>query len=185
MALGRKSVIAIGFLFIALALWLIYQLSIEVSEIYGKADADTKLGVLTATGSAAAFILNNMVQSSRERKARLFESKREAYDRFFSFFFSLFTAQRSGAELETEATVQNFQEFTRSVMTWGSAETVNALNHYQRAAEAAQENPIAIFTHTETLLRALRKDLGHSDSRLENLALTKLILKGDEHHKLS
>ncbi len=33
--------------------------------------------------------------------------------------------------------------------------------------------------------RALRKDLGHSDLSLEKFALTKLLLKGDEHEKLN
>jgi len=79
-----------------------------------------------------------------------------------------------------------FGAFTQDVMTWGSAATVNALNEYQRGGlKVTPGDMTALFQNTETLLRALRKDLGHSDATLEPFALTKLVLKPDEHHKLS
>lgn len=178
--LGYLLVIIVVFM----GLWLVFELLREILRIYGRADADVKLGVLTAAGSALAFVINNAVQASRERRARLFESKREAYDRFFQFLFSIFEAQRKGQEFEDENAVDNFQDFVRSVMTWGSAETVNAVNQYQQQSLAALGNFQNSFIATERLLRALRKDLGHSDNQLKNFALTKLLLKAEEHEKL-
>lgn len=157
----------------------------EVWRLYGSAGADVQLGVITAAGSALAFVANNAVQSARERKARLFENKREAYDKFFEFFFSIFTSQKSGNPLGENELAEKFQEFTRAVMTWGSADTINSVIEFQRASNGGDPNDLKkMLAPTETLLRALRKDLGHSDSAMDRYGLTKLILKADEHHKL-
>lgn len=157
----------------------------EFVSLYGKADPNLKLGVITALGSGAAFLWNNLHQSRRERQARLFENKREAYDHFFEFFFSIFAAQKSGKPLDEGALAEKFGVFTRNVMTWGSAPTINAVNRYQvESLRATGGDMTTLFKPTEDLLRALRKDLGHSDSALERYALTKLILRAEEHHKL-
>lgn len=165
--------------------WLSFELVREVLRLYGNAEADLKLGVITAAGSALAFVVNNAIQSGRERKARLFENKREAYDKFFEFFFSIFVSQKSGKPLTEKQLAEKFNEFTRNVMTWGSAETVNAVNEYQRSNLNVDPSDLkALFSTTEKLLRALRRDLGHSDRSLSKFGLTKLILKADEHYKL-
>lgn len=157
----------------------------EFLTLYRLADPNLKLGVLTAIGSGIAFMWTTLHQSRRERQARLFESKREAYDKFFEFFFGIFDAQRAGKPLSDAKLVQMFSEFTRNVMTWGSAAAINAVNEYQRASTDVPPGDLkALFRNTETLLRALRSDLGHGDSALEPFALTKLILKAEEHHKL-
>ncbi len=165
--------------------WLGFEIIREVLRLYGIASADIKLGVMTASGSALAFVVNNAIQSSRERRARLFENKRAAYNEFFEFFFSIFTQQKAGTPLDDKQLEKSFSNFTRNVMTWGSAATVNAVLEYQRSSlQVEPDNTKSMFGPTEKLLRALRKDLGHSDSPLEKSALTKLILKADEHHKL-
>lgn len=176
----------IALLAVAILGWIGFELVCEVLRLYGRAEADLKLGVITATGSALAFLVNNAIQSSRERRARLFENKREAYDKFFEFFFSIFAAEKSGNPLSQDKLAEKFHEFTRNVMTWGSAETVNAVNEYQQASlNSNSSNLKETFATTERLLRALRKDLGHADNRMDKFGLTKLILKADEHHKLN
>jgi hypothetical protein len=165
--------------------YLGYKFFLEVWALYNQADSNVKLGMLTATGSAVAFITSNAINSSRERKARLFESKRDAYNEFFDFFFSLFKNVKNGTDYPEDEMVEKVSKFTRGVMTWGSAKTVNAVIEWQKQSENLDgKNIKSIFLVTENLLRALREDLGHSDSTLKDFALTKLILKADEHHKL-
>lgn len=143
-----------------------------------------KLGVLTAAGSALAFIINNAVQSSRERRARLFEAKRQAYGDFFKAFMSFFHKTAQGENPEGLEMVKAIQNLSTDVMTWGSAATINAFNQFQRESVMPASDQRALFLRTERFLRALRNDLGHSDANLKPFALTKLILKGDEHAKL-
>lgn len=167
-----------------LGVWFAVELILEILRLYGVADSDLKLGVITAGGSALAFVINNAIQASRERRARLFEAKREAYAEFFEAFMSFFHRFGQGQETPMEEMVQAIQSLSTEVMTWGSAETVNAFNKYQRANAVPTDDTTELFRRTETFLRALRKDLGHSDRSLENLALTKLLLRGDEHANL-
>ena len=99
--------------------------------------------------------------------------------------FELFSAQRQGSDLTEDETIERMNAIVKDVMVWGSAETVNQYNAFLRnSLTANQDNPKVLFENVEALLRSFRKDLGHNDRALENLALTKLILKPDEHDKL-
>lgn len=159
--------------------------AIEFYELYVLAGPSVKLGIITAIGSAIALLSNNFYQSKRERQSRLFEEKRKAYDKFFEFFFAIFEGQKSGGALSDAQMQKNYSDFTRSVMTWGSASTIKAMNEYQRASLVANKSDNKkLFLITEKLLRALRKDLGHNDASLPTLALTKLVLKAEEHEKI-
>jgi hypothetical protein len=75
------------------------------------------------------------------------------------------------------------RDTVKDVMVWGSANTINEYNKFIRTT-ASQPEGLAIFPVVETLLRALRKDLGHNDQKMEKFGLTKLIVKGDEHGAL-
>ena len=174
-----------GLFFLLVVLILIGVLFVfrEILQLYGRADSDVKLGVITAVGSAIAFLANNAIQSSRERKSRLFEAKREAYARYFRFFMSIFGRLESNPVTEDEM-VAEVRAIATEIMTWGSAETINSFNAYQRNNAAGSPNQQELFRSTEAFLRALRKDLGHDDKSLENLALTKMNLRGNEHANL-
>lgn len=174
--LGLIAVLAIG--------WLFFEIAREVLRLYGTADPDIKLGVMTAIGSLAAFLVTNGIQSERERRARLFESKREAYGVFFKSYMAFFHKTALGEELDPDEMVRSIQSLSRDVMTWGSADTVNAFNKFQRENSSPTDDTVELFRRNEDFLRALRKDLGHKDTSLNRFALTKLILKADEHEKL-
>lgn len=177
----------LGYLIVALlfvaAGWFLFEIGREILRLYSEAENDLKLGVITAAGSALAFVANNAIQSSRERRARLFEAKREAYGEFFESFMSFFHGVAGGRKPTEAELIKAIQGLSTDVMTWGGAETVNAFNNFQRANAAPANNDRELFLRTETFLRALRRDLGHSDGSLKSFALTKLIVRGDEHHK--
>jgi hypothetical protein len=161
----------------------VYAAISEVAHLYAKADSQLKLGVITAFGSAIAFIINNAIQSSRERKAKLFESKRVAYENFFQLFFSMFHAQKMGTPLSEHEIFTEFHDFVKAVMVWGSSDTIKAVLEFQRVASGGLQaaDGTALFSPVENLLRALRKDLGHSDASLKKLDLTKLIVRFEDH----
>jgi hypothetical protein len=157
----------------------------EIYSLYMRADANVRLGVLTAFGSAAAFVINNVIQNARERRSRLFEAKREAYSTFFRFFMSIFHRSDTENPVAEQDIVQALRDLSTTLLTWGSPDAIKAFNSFARQSAL---NPSAegyeLYSRAENFLRALRKDLGHADSSLDKLALTKLIVRGDEHHKL-
>lgn len=175
---------AIAVVLIGVGGWIAFKAIQEIVRLYNIADSDLKLGVITAGGSALAFVINNAIQSSRERRARLFEAKREAYGDFIGSFMSFFHRFAQDQEVPPHEMVNAIRSLSTDVMTWGSAATVNAFNRYQRENIIPTSDPKELFRRTEIFLRALRKDLGHNDSSLRNFALTKLLLRGDEHDNL-
>ena len=170
---------------VLLGLWFAFEIVREIIRLYSSADADLKLGVITAVGSAFAFVLNNAIQASRERRARLFEAKREAYAKFFASFMSFFHRFARDKDVSEQEMITAIQGLATDVMTWGSAQTINAFNKYQKENATPTDDMKKLFARTEEFLRALRNDLGHSDRSLEKFALTKLLLRGDEHEKLN
>ena len=181
---GFAAKVALALVVIIL-LGVLFLLVREFYALYAIAKPELRLGVLTAVGSGAALIWTSSLQAKRERQSRLFESKRAAYSHFFDLLFSMLRAQKLDSEVDQDKLMQDFSAFTQNVMTWGSAETINAFNSWQRGNLSHSDDVKTIFRNIEVLLRALRKDLGHNDTALESFALSKLILKVEEHHKLN
>ena len=155
----------------------------EIAGLYDKAEPSLRLAILTGGGSALGFIINNAIQSSRERKARFFESKREAYGAFFENFLAMFKKREGKDKIEDVS--KTLERLRTDIMVWGSASTINAFNKYsQQSANDPDPGTIVAFQRTEEFLRSLRKDLGHNDSSLGRFGLTKMLLRGDEHDKL-
>jgi|GEM_PF-2222072 len=150
-----------------------------------EASTNVKLGVLTAAVSVFAFVYNNARQQAREIASRHFSEKREAYRKFFDLMFAMVASQGNGEPIPEKETISRMREVAKEIMIWGNADTINAYNDFLvYSATQPSGDPKAIFGIIEELLRNMRKELGHSDSRLKNLALTKLLVKGDEHHNL-
>jgi hypothetical protein len=154
------------------------------------AGSNVKLGAFTAAVSVIALLYNNARQQSRDIASRHFSEKREAYQRFFDLLFEL--TQAEGTDTVETVSVERAREIVKSIMVWGSAETINAYNEFMRfsAMQDMNENPkddsalkLDIFEKIEKLLKSMRKDLGHSDGKLETFSLAKLFIKGDEHYK--
>jgi hypothetical protein len=161
--------------------WLLYIAAL----LFWSASDSVKLGAITALVSVAALIYNNARQQAREIKSRQFVEKRQAYQKFFDLMFDFFAAQRTDKQFSQDEIIDRMQSFVKDVMIWGSADTINEYNAYVRVnASPLPEGDPRIFSNMESLMRSLRRDLGHSDRKLEKLGLTKLLLKGEEHDRL-
>jgi hypothetical protein len=181
----RYSTVGLAILIVVALGYLSFLTFHEMSKLYIQAEPSVRLGVVTAIGSVIAFVANNAIQSSRERRARLFESKREAYDKFFNFFTLFFHKNNTETPMSETEMMESFRNLATGIMTWGSASTINAFNQYQRHnARQDHTDMVDLFSRTETFLRALRRDLGHNDVALENLAMTKMMIRGNDHEEL-
>ena len=164
-----------------------------LSNLFISASGNVKLGILTALISIIVLIYNNSRQQVRDISSRHFNEKREAYrdfiDLIFEFMRAVHTSETPNASLERISKIQ------KNILVWGSAETMNAYNAFMvvsaadkdgNAEQASEDKPdLRIFHAMETLLRSVRKDLGHSDRKLRRFAVTKLFIVADEHHKFS
>ncbi len=73
------------------------------------------------------------------------------------------------------------KKVVKELLVWGSAETINAFNEWQRFAAGSDLDPRKVNFHIDKILRAMRRDLGHEDFMMENRGLMKLFVKGSDH----
>ena len=157
----------------------------ELGHLYTASGTEFKLGLLTAVLSAAGLIWSVLYQKRRELEALQFERKREAYSAFFNFLFEILKANDEGVDPLADPDMKDkWRDLTKQMMIWADATTINAFNFFQRESLAPTDDLKVTFDRVERLMRAFRRDLGHRDRRLERFGLTKLIVKGDEHHKM-
>lgn len=170
---------------LAYTLWLIVPgLLVEVTTLYREADPEFRLGLITAVFSTAGVVWSVIYQRKKELDSLRFERKREAYGVFFDLLFDFMKAGDTEIDIMDPALQGRFQDLQKKMMIWGSPGTINAFNRFQvESLEPAADIKVT-FARMETLLRQFRSDLGHQDRKLKKFALTKLILKSDEHHQL-
>lgn len=176
--------ILVGLALIAGTSWAVYSLV----ALYLTASDTLKLGVLTAAISVIALIYNNARQHRREISSRHFSEKRQAYQKFFDFMFEMFSEDRTGVMLSEVEKEERARAIVKNLMIWGSADTINQYTNFVRSSvelDTDLDVDPKLFCNVESLLRSFRRDLGHDDSRLEALGLTKLLVKPEEHSKLT
>lgn len=168
---------------IGVAAYGAYWALTELWHLYSRAGDDFKLGVLTAFVSLFGVVWSVIYQRRKELLALQFERKREAYGAFFDLFFDFLDAGKRGVDPVLDQSFQDkWTNLTKSLMVWGGARTINAFNAFQ-AGSVVGEDIKESSARIEKLMREFRADLGHKDTQLKPYALTKLIVKGDEHHK--
>lgn len=99
--------------------------------------------------------------------------------------FDMFEAQSDETTIDDKESIKRTRSFVKDIMVWGSPETINQYNIFIRnSVTQSSDDPKAVMSNVEALMRSLRKDLGHDDRKLEKLGLSKLLIKGEEHGAL-
>lgn len=80
-----------------------------------------------------------------------------------------------GGDPEAPSLQEFFREFTTDLVLWGSPGVIRAYGRFRAASEddSAQDTLVAV----DDLMRAMRKDLGHSDLMLNRGELIKIFLR--------
>jgi hypothetical protein len=166
------------------AAYFAYWAAKEILRLYSEAGSDFKLGLLTALISLVGVVWSVIYQRRKELLALQFDRKREAYGVFFDLLFDFIDANKSGLDPMDDPTFQTkWTDLTKRMMIWGGAKTINAFNAFQAAGHVAGDDIKSTSNQVEKLMREFRVDLGHNDSQLKPFALTKLMVRGDEHYK--
>jgi len=166
------------------AIYIAYWAVAEFLKLYAQAGSDFKLGVLTAFISLFGVVWSVIYQRRKEMLSLQFERKREAYSAFFDMLFDFVDANKAGVDPLTDPSFQEkWTDLTKNMMIWGGARTINAFNIFQTGGTDPGEDLKSTSGRVERLMREFRADLGHNDRQLKPFGLTKLMVRGDEHHK--
>ena len=173
-------IVAIGV--IGALLWIFISSFLEASP-------NIKAVIIGFAGTATVALITHQKTRKREIDARHFADKRVGYMAFIDLMFSIVLAARGDDKDKIEKAVGNIDmekdilSFKKAIMVWGGSDLIQAWNDYEINSNKLQGTP-GVIMEMDKLLRAIRKDLGHSDSTLKDGELVGLNLKPKDKERL-
>lgn len=148
-------------------------------------DPNVRSALVAAIGMFAVALLTHRHIKKREIDARHFVDKREAYMKFMDLFFDMMKGQRLKKPTKDSRLVEDLATIKKYLMVWAGAEMLDAWELFEAQAQDATSSPDPkkALMSLDSLLRAIRKDLGHNDTLLDPGALVSMILKSEDKVK--
>jgi len=118
---------------------------------------------------------------NREIKARHFIEKKNAYMCFFNLVFEIISSFKNKRPIIDDRLINEIWGFKKELMVWGDQEVLQAYREYEEKSAA---QPEGILLAVDNLLRAIRKDLGHDDSKLKPGELVSILIVAEDREKI-
>lgn len=176
--------LVIGFILIAL---LIYCTWVTVSFfINSLMEADAKIssaiiaGMFTIFAGLTAVIITQRQTKLREIAEAHREKKIEIYNKFITAAITMIGAQNEHSDIKSLTDKELFSimfNFKKDILLWGSPEVIKAQLKLERLSH---ENSNLILFAVNDIYKAMRKDIGLSNSGLGNNELIKLFMIDSE-----
>lgn len=164
--------IVVGLVLIALigaAIWLVFKSLFSNAAVAGPVIA----------ASAAVLVFAGGEYFTRQRIAQQYrwDKVADTYAKFFDLI------RRIGNEDEMPTDLEEFMaQFNNDLLLWGSPQVITAWAGMMRASEAGLESNHQATMLQRDLLRAIRKDLGQSDKKLDDRDLMRLLINDIDKH---
>ncbi len=148
-------------------------------------DADP--GITAAIiGFIGAFVLGvwtHRVTKMREINVRQFLDKKKAYMTFVDVIFDLVKAIRNKTDMPQKELIDRMFSFKKELLVWGDQDVIMAMENYEKLA-AKKPSVSELLLIVDDLLRAIRRDLGHNDNKLERGKLVSMLIVAEDRDKL-
>jgi len=127
--------------------------------------SDHMAAVVGIAGVLLVPVITYFTSRSLERRKSLEDGirarKTELYDDLMKGLMRMLNLQKSSAMSETEM-LEFFATITPGLITYGSNEVLSAWNKFRRISAVPGVTPKEVLVSFESLLTAMRKDLGHT-----------------------
>lgn len=110
---------------------------------------------------AASKLLELNISIANEHRAK----KMPVYEDFISFLIKILQSNNPNSgqkQITQKEMVQNVTKFSQSIIVWGSNDVINAWYEFKHNFDSNDKPPYYIFLLVENIIRAIRKELGHS-----------------------
>ena len=161
--------IGYGFYVAVAGLWELF-LSLDKQLSIGLLPAFTTVFVSTLT-----VMLGRYFERKREIESHFRASKIQMYDEFLSEFFKLFGDE----EYNDGDLVPFLREWQRKMIVWGGAPVMSAYIKWNKNLKKNEPDAASVFLMDE-FFRAMRKDIGLTNSGLEKGVFSHFILRNPE-----
>jgi hypothetical protein len=147
--------------------WLITALFDKLNSV----DSDIGKALVTGGATVSIAVVSLVFGKLWEQKVKIEQDIREkkipVYEKQIAIFFSIFFAEKNGEKKPTENELgKAFQDFSEKIIIWGSAEVIQAWLAFKLHDWQNNNDTVRGFLKFEALLKAIRKDLGNSNSNL-------------------
>ena len=173
------------FIMVAAVIIVLVAAAVVVASLWN-ADPNVRSALVAAIGMFVVGIWSHRQIKKREIDARHFADKRDAYMKFMDLFFNLMKGQRLKKPTKDSRLVEDLSTIKKHLMVWSGPEMLDAWEQFESETQAAAStsDPKEVLMRFDSLLRAIRKDLGHNDTLLAPGALVSMILKSEDKMKL-
>ena len=154
--------------------------------IYSLIKADAKIaaaiigGMFTVFAGLAAVIITQKQTKLREIEEAHREKKIEIYNRFITLATSMMATYNDKVDIKAPSEkelITTMFNFKKEILLWGSPMVIKAHLEMERASN---KNPEIILVAMNNIYKAMRKDIGLSNSGLNENELIKLFLSNPE-----
>lgn len=160
-----------GIAFIILIIWIIFH---EVSQ----APWQFITILIAFIGAVITFTGNYQLQIRNEQK----ENKVETYKKLIKFFFESIYAIKLDKEPKTEKEIINtLYDITPELIFWASDEVLKIYIDFRKIGQNHPEKSILLFAQ---MLIAIRKDLGHQNSKINEESILSTFVNDVENLSL-
>jgi len=176
----EKYLLVIGFALIAAVLYALWvSASFFVSSL---AAADSKIAAAIIAAMTTVFVgITAVIITQRQTKLREIEEahrkkKVEIYQKYLETVISLIAGENENVTMKApseQELIDYLVGFKTEILLWGSPKVIKA----QLAFEITSASGGDVFVAVDNIYKAIREDIGLSNSGLNNLELIKLFLK--------
>lgn len=156
--------------------WLLYEFVLFFQD----ASEQVQAALIGVFGVTLAAMATHALAQRREIASRHFVEKTHAYMGIFDLLFEIVQLSRNNIELTEDQMLERSVAIKRGMMVWASDTVLQAWAEVENppANQSAREAMLRM----ERVFRAIRKDLGHSDKKLKDGDIVKMMLVAEDHH---
>ena len=160
-------------------LWIGY---VFVSS-FGRTSPEIQASIIAASAAVGAALWTQSHIRKREREARLHDKKLNTYTQLVEVLFDVIAQQKSGQKTNETRLMRAMLECKKAFVMWASADFILEWTEMEnRAEKGSTEEKVLAF---DSILRLMRKDLGHDDSALPPGSLIGVLLTSSSREDLA
>ena len=165
--------------FIVVGAWLSWIFLTNINS----ADPSVKAGLIGLLGMFLVALITNYQTKKREIDARHFTERRKGYEQFVNLLFDFIESSKNNKNLTEKEMLPQIILFKKALLIWGGPNIIKAWNQFE-IKSSDKLPPEKALEEMEKILKEIRKDLGHDDSKLESGNLLGLFLIAEDKKKL-
>jgi energy-coupling factor transporter transmembrane protein EcfT len=132
--------------------------------------------------SIGGVLFTRMAERRKAAEEQIRQQKTPIYEDLIERLFLQLNSVSDTGEVDTDATAQLFARLTPKLIIWGADDVVVAWSRWRRGLTSGTIAGMDVMFEFESVLKAIRKDLGHSGANVGRGDLLGLFINDVDDH---